>query len=140
MKAESIGIEPCPEGPLKISSLVVRHCTLLSFFCGRQWNRTIIAVTRNTLAECRNKPSFAYLPFVLRSVPIAIGRTTTIQGLNLLPLPVALPERFFSTLVYPLSDSNRHLIVSKTIASAVALRGYIIYTRHSILFCCCRMD
>ena len=31
---------------------------------GEQWNRTIAAVTRNTLAGCRNKPTFAYSPIV----------------------------------------------------------------------------
>lgn len=35
-----------------------------SIRCGGQWNRTITGITRNTLAACRNKPAFAYPPYV----------------------------------------------------------------------------
>ena len=134
-KAESIGIEPWLLHPHLFSRQVVHQCTLLSKICGRQWNRTITAFTRNILAGCRNKPMFAYLPFCSDKEI----RTLTNQLLKLMPLPIGLhrcctPKQIrtatctdFKSVasavgllecLYHLSDSNRYYLVPKTNASA----------------------
>lgn len=134
-RAESIGIEPWLLHPHLFSRQVVHQCTLLSIFCGRQWNRTITAFTRNILAGCPNKPIFGYLPFGSNKEI----RTLTLQFLKLLPLPIGLycyctPKQIrtatftdFKSVASAvglleylchLSDSNRHYLVPKTNASS----------------------
>lgn len=63
--------------------------------CGEKKNRTFTAFTRNTLAECLNKPIFDFPP----STPNKI-RTYTLQGLNLMPLPIGLLEHISMNFVH----------------------------------------
>ena len=65
--AEGIGIEPCPYGPPKISSLVVHHCTLPSKnFLRRNEFPTPITTSRDTKLskQVRAPPGYFSLCFV----------------------------------------------------------------------------
>ena len=106
--AESEGIEP----PKQLRPTVFKTASSTNrtlSICGRQENRTLTAFQRTCLANKLNEPVFDCLPFC---TPNRI-RTDTLQGLNLMPLPLG-----YRSILYTWRDSNSQPSEPKSDASA----------------------
>lgn len=106
--AESEGFEPPKQlRPTVFKTAPSTNRTLS--ICGRQENRTLTAFQRTCLANKLNKPIFDCLPICTPSRT----RTDTLQGLNLMPLPLG-----YRSILYTWRDSNSQPSEPKSDASA----------------------